>query len=202
VPLIVTNQTPAAPPNANPADGLRDIAPPIEIPSAYEWLWWTLGAIALVTAAILLARWLRRRQQQALIVPPIPAHIRARQKLEAALSLIAQPKPFCIAVSDTLRAYLEDRFTFHAPERTTEEFLYELQATTLLTTAQKASLGDFLTNCDLVKFAKYEPGETELRELHGSALRLVEETEPRPALNAAGDSAATGHRPSASGQSR
>jgi len=29
-----------------------------------------------------------------------------------------------------------------------------------------------------VKFAKYEPGEPELRDLHGSALRLVEETEP------------------------
>jgi hypothetical protein len=29
-----------------------------------------------------------------------------------------------------------------------------------------------------VKFAKYEPGENELRELHSSALRLVEETEP------------------------
>jgi hypothetical protein len=31
-----------------------------------------------------------------------------------------------------------------------------------------------------VKFAKYEPVETELRELHSSALRLVEETEPKP----------------------
>jgi hypothetical protein len=29
-----------------------------------------------------------------------------------------------------------------------------------------------------VKFAKYEPGENELRDLHSSALRLVEETEP------------------------
>ena len=71
-------------------------------------------------------------------------------------------------------------WTRSAPERTTEEFLYELQATTLLTPEQKSSLGDFLTNCDLVKFAKYEPGEPELRDLHGSALRLVSETEPRP----------------------
>jgi len=30
-----------------------------------------------------------------------------------------------------------------------------------------------------VKFAKYEPGESELRELHGSAVKLVEETEPK-----------------------
>ena len=50
---------------------------------------------------------------------------------------------------------------------------------------QKESLGEFLQQCDLVKFAKYEPGEPEMRELHGAALRLVEETEPvEPAQNA------------------
>lgn len=31
----------------------------------------------------------------------------------------------------------------------------------------------------MVKFAKYEPGEVELRGLHDSALRLVEETAPK-----------------------
>jgi len=74
--------------------------------------------------------------------------------------------------------YLEERFEFRAPERTTEEFLYELQATNLLTSDQKRSLGEFLQRCDLVKFAKYEPGEPELQDLHDSALRLVDETEP------------------------
>ena len=86
-------------------------------------------------------------------------------------------------VSDTVRLYLEERFEFHAPERTTEEFLRELSATNLLTDAQKESLGGFLESCDLVKFAKYEPGENELRELHSSAVRLVEETEPSEISN-------------------
>jgi hypothetical protein len=54
-----------------------------------------------------------------------------------------------------------------------------LQGTNLLTVEQKQSLGDFLANCDLIKFAKYEPTETELRGLHAAALRLVNETEPR-----------------------
>jgi len=85
---------------------------------------------------------------------------------------------FCIVVSDTLRWYLEERFNFHAPERTTEEFLHELRGTTLLTPDQKENLEDFLNRCDLVKFAKYEPREPELRDLHASAVRLVEETEP------------------------
>jgi hypothetical protein len=99
--------------------------------------------------------------------------------LQEALALITQPKSFVIAVSDTARTYLEERFNFHAPERTTEEFLRELSNTSLLAGEQKESLGRFLESCDLVKFAKYEPGENELHELHSSAVKLVEETEPR-----------------------
>ena len=116
-------------------------------------------------------------------MPPVPAHIRAKEALQKALEIIGQPKSFCILVSDTVRLYLEERFNFHAPERTTEEFLRELSATNLLTDDQKESLGRFLESCDLVKFAKYEPGEHELRELHSSAVRLVEETEPSEISN-------------------
>jgi hypothetical protein len=159
---------------------LRDIKPPWEIPSGWEWLWWVLGALLAVILAYFTWRYWQKRKEQQSFVPPIPAHVRAKQKLEEALALISQPKPFCTLVSDTIRLYLEERFDFHAPERTTEEFLYELQGTDLLLPDQKASLGEFLNRCDLVKFAKYEPGEPELRDMHGSALRLVEETEPQP----------------------
>ena len=159
---------------------IRDIKPPVEIPTGWEWLWWTLGAIAVLVLLIILWRVLTKPKPQIAMPPPLPAHLRAKQRLADALTLIGQPKPFVTAVSDAERAYLEERFKFHAPERTTEEFLRELQATDRLLPDQKESLGNFLASCDLVKFAKYEPGETELRELHGSALRLVEETEPKP----------------------
>ena len=160
------------------ANDIRDIKPPVDIPNPWAWVWWTLGALALAAIAFAAWRALKKRRAQIPIVPPIPAHIRAKQKLQEALALITQPKPFVIAVSDTARHYLEERFEFHAPERTTEEFLHELQRTDLLTRDQKESLGGFLESCDLVKFAKYEPREPELRDLHDSAVRLVEETEP------------------------
>ena len=160
------------------ATDIRDIAPPIDIPSGLAWLWWALASLAIIIAALLLWRWWRKRAAQVPVIPVVPAHVRARQKLQEALALIGQPKPFVIAVSDAARWYLEERFNFRAPERTTEEFLHELQRTDRLTREQKESLGEFLTNCDLVKFAKYEPGEPELRDLHASAGRLVEETEP------------------------
>ena len=160
------------------AADIRDIKPPIEITDPWAWLGWTLGAIALVIAAVLLWRWWQKRRRQIALVPPVPAHVRARQQLDEALALIGQPKPFVVAVSGTARTYLEERFDFRAPDRTTEEFLRELSGTALLDREQKNSLGAFLESCDLVKFARYEPRETELRELHGAAVKLVEETGP------------------------
>ncbi|MGO8835864.1 MAG: hypothetical protein ACLQAH_02165 [Limisphaerales bacterium] len=171
---MATNQTASL----ATANDIRDIKPPVAIPNGWEWIWWTLGALAVLAILFLAWKWWQKRRSQIPFVPPVPAHVRAKQKLAEALALIAQPKPFVIAVSDAARAYLEERFNFHAPERTTEEFLHELNDTNLLVKEQKESLGNFLENCDLVKFAKYEPVENELRNLHGSALRLVEETEP------------------------
>jgi len=162
-----------------PASDIRDIKPPVEIPSGWEWLWWTLGALVVAALLYLAWRYWQKRRARRSYVPPVPAHVRAKQKLQEALALIVQPRPFCILVSDAIRCYLEERFNFHAPERTTEEFLYELQGTNRLLPDQKDSLGEFLKCCDLVKFAKYEPGEPELRELHNSAVRLVDETEPQ-----------------------
>jgi hypothetical protein len=172
---MATNQTsPLA-----AANDIHDIRPPVVIASGWEWLWWTLAVLALVAIACAVWRYWRKRQAEIPVVPPVPAHIRAKQKLHEALALIAQPKPFVIAVSEAARNYLEERFQFHAPERTTEEFLYELQDTDRLTRNQKEGLSDFLQRCDLVKFAKYEPREPELHDLHDSALRLVDETAPQ-----------------------
>lgn len=159
---------------------LRDIKPPVDIPSGWAWLWWTLAALAVAAVLIFLWRYWQKRRRAVPPVPVVPPHVRAKQKLRQALALINQPREFCILVSDTIRAYLEERFDFHAPERTTEEFLYELQATNLLNPEQKRRLGEFLQRCDLVKFARYEPREPELHDLHDAALRLVEETEPDP----------------------
>jgi len=162
-------------------NALRDIKPPVEIPGGWAWLWWVAGAIAVAALAYWAWCYWQKKKAEITPVPLIPAHIRARQKLAEALAIIGKPKEFCILVSDTIRWYLEERFDFRAPERTTEEFLYELRGTNLLAPDQKESLGEFLNRCDLVKFARYEPIEPELRDLHAAAVRLVEETEPPPA---------------------
>jgi hypothetical protein len=194
--LIVPAPSPAAT-NAAALTFHPGLKPLIAIPNGWLWFIWIASILALCVVAWLLWRYWRKKAAAVLAPPPIPPHVRARHALEAALSLLSDPKAFSIAVSGAVRDYLEERFDFHAPERTTEEFLYELQGTNLLTTEQKLSLGEFLANCDLIKFAKYEPTETELRALHAAALKLVNETEPRRAPAEIQSSAAAAPAPAA-----
>jgi hypothetical protein len=169
--------------NAAVGSDIRDIKGPVDIPSGWAWLWWALGVAALLALLVVVARrWMKPVRTIRPPPLPLPPEVRARRRLNEALALIGQPEPFCTLVSDTLRVYLEERFRFHAPDRTTEEFLDELQSSPMLSLPQKQSLGDFLVRCDLVKFARYEPGEPELRALHDAAVRLVDETAP-PSLS-------------------
>jgi hypothetical protein len=183
---LLTNGPSASPTGAT--NQLHDIKPPVYIPSGWGWLWLGLGLLLAVAAAVWAWKHFQKRRAILPLAPTMPPHILAKQKLQEALALIGRPREFCILVSDTIRCYLEERFDFRAPERTTEEFLYELQNTNLLSLEQKRSLASFLEKCDLVKFAKYEPVELELRDLHGSALNLVNETAPAPVVEQAAHS--------------
>jgi len=156
---------------------LRAIKPPLDLPNPWAWVWWSLGILALAAAIVGIWYWRRQQRLRPAPVVVIPPHVRARQKLAEAWPLLPDPDRFCTHVSHTLRSYLEERYGLHAPERTTDEFLLELQASRFLNPTQKESLQNFLRSCDLVKFARFEPTETVLRDLHDAALRLVDETQ-------------------------
>jgi hypothetical protein len=179
---MASNSTIRVPPAAPPStiagtNDIRAIKAPVEIPNPWLWVFWSAGILLLlIIMAVVVRFWLRAKRQRSLPIP-VPPHVRARQRIDAALLLIGDPRAFAIAVSDAIRIYLEERFTLRAPERTTEEFLRDLQTTPALTAPQKSSLAAFLEQCDLVKFARVEPPESALRELHESALRLVHETQ-------------------------
>ncbi len=176
--LIVPPMPPAVTNTVAAEEGLRDIRPPVYIFDKWGWVIAAAVGFVLLVAGILYLL-LRRKT---LFPPPlpivVPPHERARQKLAAALDLLDQPKPFCILVSDAVRLYLEERFELRAPESTTEEFLSDLRAKPVLSTAQKLSLGEFLEQCDLVKFARLQPTPAQLQPLYEAALRLIDETTP------------------------
>ncbi|MGV3757197.1 MAG: hypothetical protein ACO1QS_17600 [Verrucomicrobiota bacterium] len=171
--------TPSTATNELAAADIRGIRPLVDVPLGWEWLTWTV--VGLIGAVVLYRLWVlwRNRPPSAPPRPRISPEQKAHQQLDAALRLLMEPKVFCSTVSDAVRVYLEDRFRFRAPERTTEEFLSELQKSPRLNDEQKKTLADFLERCDLVKFARFEPAETELKQLHSVAHRLVDETKPQ-----------------------
>jgi len=159
--------------------GIRGL---VEIPTGWEWLIYFLSAAVLIALAVFIVKKLMKRMT-VIKPPPIPyvaPHALARRRLEAALRLIEDPYRFCSAVSDAVRGYLEGRFSIHAPDRTTDEFLEEARASSNLTPAQQDTLAGFLNQCDLAKFARDEPTRSDLERLYQGALNLVEETMLKP----------------------
>ena len=162
---------------------IRGIKGAVDIPTGNEWVLWLLGALAIFVVVLVVAWFVRRHLAKRNVglapPPPPPPHVIAWRQLQDALGLIHEADKFCTEVSLIVRVYLEGRFNLHAPDRTTEEFLFELQSSNRLVNDHKELLREFLGECDMVKFAKAEPPETELRRLHEAASRLVGETQPR-----------------------
>ena len=178
--LIVPDNTAQAT-NGIPSE-LHDIRPAMEIVSVWEYVGWVVGALLLILVAYFLTRYLlkKRRETKAIEAtrPAVPAHVLARQRLDASLDHLHDPRSFCILVSEAIRYYLEDRFELRAPERTTEEFLEELQSSNSLNFEHKQNLEAFLQQCDMAKFARADMLGQELKSLYDMGVQFVRETEP------------------------
>jgi len=178
--LIVPDTT-AASTNTMPSE-LHDIRPALEIVSVWEYVGWAVAVLVLILIAYFLTRYFLKKRRESKVIeasrPAVPAHVLARQRLEASLDHLHDPRAFCILVSEAIRYYLEDRFDLRAPERTTEEFLIELQSSHSLNFEHKQTLEAFLQQCDMAKFAKADMLGQELKSLYDIGVQFVRETEP------------------------
>jgi len=111
------------------------------------------------------------------VPPPDHVAIEALDKLRLALPRTPEDVlGFIVAVSDVLRCYIEGRFELHAPSRTTEEFLLEAAVVDSGLADRTDSLELFLTQCDLVKYARHRPSLEQAVGMLDSAGTFVEET--------------------------
>jgi hypothetical protein len=146
--------------------------------SGYRWFW-VLGLAGIVAAGGFLF-YLRRKRITELVRIFKPAHEIAYEHLRALVKkdLIkkGEIKEFYEQISNILRHYIEHRFNLKAPERTTEEFLFELATADILGSADRHDLDDFLRHCDLVKFAKYNPSAEQIQETFDLVKNFIEKT--------------------------
>lgn len=147
---------------------------------ASAWPWLLAAGLAAASAGVGLFVARRRRQAPARASVAVPAHVRALRELErlrqGPRATVAEIDAYYVGVSAALRGYLEERFGLRAPERTTEEFLRELEAGDALAAAHRRELEAFLSQCDLVKFAAVVPGEREHEVTWRLAVAFVEAT--------------------------
>ena len=164
------------------AQTFRDIKPPVDYPVNYFFLILAIGLLILCAVAAGIFYFLKRRKEAPpqLVLPPEPAHLIAYAALDALrrkkLLEHSRIKEWYFELSLIVRYYLENRFSFRAPEMTSEEFLYSLKVSGDFSWAHKDLLEEFMNHCDLVKFAKYGPSPQEIEESFLAAKRLVDET--------------------------
>lgn len=176
----ITNMTPQALSNlVASARDIRDIRGPVPL-GVPSWVWWLLAVAAASLVGWLLWRKYRARpgaanKSEVVLTPDW----KAKQQLREAASLMHDPRLYCFRVSEIIRGYLEEQFGYQAPDRTTDEFLEELRQSSRLESEPKSILSQLLVSCDMVKFARYEPGQQEVEAIQSSAFNLIEVTVPK-----------------------
>lgn len=152
------------------------------------WVW---ALIVLVLAAVGAGAffWFRRKQElaQEAALAARPAHEKALEALQKLRALLSEDNylEFIVEVSRILRVYIQDRFGLRAPHRSTEEFLAEASSNESLSSGQQEVLGDFLRQCDMVKFARRSAALRQMETLFETAEQFVHDTMPRPAAQPA-----------------
>jgi len=164
---------------------VAEALPPVKLPGVPAW---AIGGGIVLGLLLLLAGYLlwkrRRKPDLAVVAPPRAPDAVADEafaSLRARLPRTADDvPPFVTELSDVLRTYIEDRFGVRAPESTTEEFLSVVAQRHDALATRRESLAGFLTQCDLVKFARHRPEPTFALPLLDLAERFVADTRPAP----------------------
>ena len=155
-----------------------------------SWWWYAIAAAVLIAiGAVITAIVLKRGKQKEIERIYRCAHEIAYQRLKklqaAGLIETGKLKEYYERTSGILRYYIEDRFELKAPERTTEEFLYEIQygrGVYILGEEDRSSLEQFLKHCDLVKFARHEPTREQIERTIELVENFVERTKSPESL--------------------
>jgi len=147
------------------------------------WGWgvWLSFLAGLVLLAGGIWHFLRKKGRGRLLsaTPPHQTALRALHELRQKLSEENQ-REFVVEVSQIVRVYIQARFGVRAPHRSTGEFLREVHSGEPLLRDHRESLGVFLGQCDLVKFARRHVVREQMNRLLDSAQRFVEATIPHP----------------------
>ena len=154
------------------AELFHEIAPPVDYSLTPRWIVFAIAfaALTVLGAAIW---WWRHRPKRA-IPPKLP-----RDRALEALAQIAQriedinAYQFSIETSDILRSYVTEQYGLPVTRQTSVEFLERVARNPQFSPEEKTLLEDFLSRCDLIKFARYDATSADSTLLLEEATRFV-----------------------------
>ncbi|MDH3973473.1 MAG: BatD family protein [Deltaproteobacteria bacterium] len=156
--------------------GIKPLKPQLEVDEGGP-LWPWIAAALILAAIIATILFLNRMRGEDVPHVPfeiIPPHIEALKALERieGLNLLREGKvkKYYTLVADVLRNFEGKIRGFDAMEMTTEELLHTLEKKG---SEDLALLKKFLTDCDMVKFAKYSPPEMDVSALMERAREII-----------------------------
>lgn len=161
---------------------IKDVKDPFTIPFS----WWTIGLIILIIVliALLAALYYMKKKKQAPVerkkvkveIPPHKKAIRDLSNLEEKkLWQKGMVKEYHSEITTIIRRYFEEVFNLPALEMTTEEIKESLNFNKDI---QKIT-SEFLSNADMVKFAKFKPMASVNEEMMRQAYEVVNRTKPK-----------------------
>ena len=167
------------------AEEIRDVRPPVDFPPNYTFLFLCLGVLIAAGLFHLYKYWSLHTRKKgaapAIILSPWDAAFQRLNELRRKdLPGLGKTKEYFSELSFITRLYIEERFNIRAPDMTTEEFLLSLKRSPQLNERQKDLLKDFLNSCDMVKFAKYGPTESEIENSFQFVKKFIDETKEVP----------------------
>lgn len=159
---------------------LKDLKKQAEMAEPVRWILWLTVLLALGLGALAWVFW-RRRRKRASSIPSLPrrdlldvAEEELRQLLARGFPETGMVKHFYVVLSERVKKILEAAYGIHTAERTTSEIIDSLRCRPGGMPEDIERIESFLLRCDIVKFAKYIPSQTEHKSAAEDALRLLE----------------------------
>jgi len=164
------------------AEDIRDVKPPEPLPIDWTPYLVVAGIVAAIIVLALGLYFLINRPRRQRVIPPRPAHEVALEELNRLkvqnLVQAGEFEKYYVGLSSIVRRYLENGFRLRAPEMTTEEFLATATEDKRMGPQHRRLLGEFLSQADLVKFARVVPTLRDSEAAYDAAQRFVDETRP------------------------
>ncbi len=168
------------------AEEIKDVKSPITIPYDWKWLllWAAIALLIIVAGYFSYKKYKQKKSEQPvekkiIIIPPHVKALAALEKLDnEQLWQNGFIKDYHSRITEIIRNYFEERFDLPAMELTTTETIHHLKGI-----KEKDIILDitynFLSNADLVKFARFQPLEAVNEEMMKQAKEIIQSTIPQ-----------------------